>query len=160
MEKTVWSNRVYVHALCMGCPLLAACSASSAWGRFDEKIGGKQIMKKNGYLERRKIRDEVMQDAIRQTYQQYMTDTLILTLNDPEVMGKDVFGYVRLKRVLDAWGKKYDQFFDALTKNPEADYARAKMDAAMKAIVGNNQDFIPFEQRYQWLPEIRYDGKR
>lgn len=106
--------------------------------------------KRNGYLERRKIRDEVMQDAIRQTYQQYMTDMLILTLNDPEVMGKDVFG----------WGKKYDQFFDALTKNPEADYARAKMDAAMKAIVGNNQDFIPFEQRYQWLPEIRYDGKR
>ena len=101
-----------------------------------------------------------MQDAIRQTYQQYMTDTLIPTLNDPEVMGKDVFGYVRLKRVLDAWGKKYDQFFDALTKNPEADYARAKMDAAMKAIVWNNQDFIPFEQRYQWLPEIRYDGKR
>lgn len=26
--------------------------------------------KRNGYLERRKIRDEVMQDAIRQTYQQ------------------------------------------------------------------------------------------
>lgn len=38
--------------------------------------------KRNGYLERRKIRDEVMQDAIRQTYQQYMTDMLILTLND------------------------------------------------------------------------------
>ena len=31
-----------------------------------------------------------MQDAIRQTYQQYMTDMLILTLNDPEVMGKDL----------------------------------------------------------------------
>lgn len=62
--------------------------------------------KRNGYLERRKIRDEVMQDAIRQTYQQYMTDMLILTLNDPEVMGKDVFGYVRLKRVLDAWGEE------------------------------------------------------
>ena len=117
-------------------------------------------MGKNGYLEKRKVRDTVMQDAIRQTYQQYMTDTLILTLNDPEVMGKDVFGYIRLKRVLDAWGKYYDKYFDALTKNPEADYARAKMEAAMKAIVGNNQDFIPFEQRYQWLPEIRYDGKR
>lgn len=117
-------------------------------------------MGKNGYLERRKARDEVMQDAIRQTYQQYMTDTLILTLNDPEVMGKDVFGHARLKRVLDAWGKKYDQFFDALTKNPEADYARAKMDAAMKAIVGDHQDFIPFEQRYEWLPEIRYDKRR
>ena len=85
-------------------------------------------MGKNGYLARRKVRDDVMQDAIKQTYMQYMTDMLILTLNDPEVMGKDVFGYKRLKKVLDAWGRYYDQFFDALTKNPEADYAREKMD--------------------------------
>lgn len=116
-------------------------------------------MGKNGYLERRKARDTVMQDAIRQTYQQYMTDMLILTLNYPEVMGKDVFGYKRLKRVLDAWGKKYDQYFDALTKKPEADYAREKIDAAMKLICGDSQDFIPFEQRYEWLPEIRYDRR-
>ena len=59
-------------------------------------------MGKNGYLDRRKVRDDVMQDAIKQTYMQYMTDMLILTLNDPEVMGKDVFGYKRLKKVLDA----------------------------------------------------------
>lgn len=89
-------------------------------------------MGKNGYLERRKVRDTVMQDAIRQTYQQYMTDMLILTLNDPEVMGKDVFGYKRLKKVLDAWGKNYDKYFDALTKKPEADYARAKIDSAIR----------------------------
>ena len=116
-------------------------------------------MGKNGYLERRKVRDTVMQVAIRQTYQQYMTDMLILTLNDPEVMGKDVFGYKRLKKVLDAWGKNYDKYFDALTKKPEADYARAKIDAAMKLICGDSQDFIPFEQRYEWLPEIRYDRR-
>ena len=116
-------------------------------------------MGKNGYLERRKVRDTVMQDAIRQTYQQYMTDMLILTLNDLEVMGKDVFGYKRLKKVLDAWGKNYDKYFDALTKKPEADYARAKIDAAMKLICGDSQDFIPFEQRYEWLPEIRYDRR-
>ena len=117
-------------------------------------------MGKNGYLERRKVRDTVFHDAIRQTYQQYMTDTLILTLNDPEVMGKDVFGYKRLKKILDAWGKKYDLYFDALTKKAEADYSRAKMDAAMKLICGDSQDFIPFERRYEWLPEIRYDIRR
>lgn len=116
-------------------------------------------MGKNGYLERRKVRDTVMQDAIRQTYQQYMTDMLILTLNDPDVMGKDVFGYKRLKKVLDAWGKYYDKYFDALTKKPEADYARAKMDQRMKQICGGNQDFIPFEKRYDWLPEITYGKK-
>ena len=31
-------------------------------------------MAKNGYLARRKVRDGVLQDATRQTYQQYMTD--------------------------------------------------------------------------------------
>ena len=117
-------------------------------------------MAKNGYLARQKVRDGVLQDATRQTYQQYMTDTLILTLNDPEVMGKDVFGYKRLKKVLEAWGKCYDKYFDALTKNPEADYAREKMDRLMKQICGDSGDFVPFEERYEWLPEITYGQKK
>lgn len=116
------------------------------------------MAKKNDYLARQKARDRVLQDATRQTYQQYMTDTLILTLNDPDVMGKDVFGYGRLMKVLDAWGKKYDQYFDALTKNPEADYAREKMDRCMKVITGEER-FIPFEKRYDWLPDIDYEKK-
>ena len=117
-------------------------------------------MAKNGYLARRKVRDGVLQDATRQTYQQYMTDTLILTLNDPEVMGKDVFGYKRLKKVLEAWGKCYDKYFDALTKNPEADYAREKMDRLMRQICGDSGDFVPFEKRYEWMPEITYGQKK
>lgn len=117
-------------------------------------------MGKNGYLDRRKARDTVLQDATRQTFVQYMTDTLILTLNDPEVMGKDVFGYRRLKKVLDAWGRYYDQFFDALTKKPEADYAREKMDRLMRQICGDSGDFFPFEERYEWLPEISYGKKK
>lgn len=117
-------------------------------------------MAKNGYLARRKVRDGVLQDATRQTYQQYMTDTLILTLNDPEVMGKDVFGYKRLKKVLEAWGKCYDQYNDALTKNPEADYAREKMDRLMRQICGDSGDFVPFEKRYEWMPEITYGQKK
>ena len=76
--------------------------------------------KKNDYLAKRKQEHRLLQEATRQTFVQYMTDTLILTLNDPEVMGKDVFGYVRLKKVLDAWGRYCDLFFDALTKNDEA----------------------------------------
>lgn len=111
-------------------------------------------MRQSGYLKRRKARDSVMEDAIRQTYEQYMTDMLILTLNDPEIMGKDTFGYQRLKKVLDGWGKKYDLYFDALTKKPGADYAREKLDEAMKHIAGDSGDFFPFQERYHWLPEI------
>ena len=116
--------------------------------------------RKNDYLDRQRTRDRVLQDATRQTFQQYMTDTLILTLNDSDVMGQDVFGYERLKKVLDAWGKYYDYYFAALTKAPDADYAREKMDREMKRIIGDRGDFIPFEKRYEWLPEISYGPKK
>lgn len=109
---------------------------------------------KNDLIHPRKNRDRELQQATRQTYEQFMTDTLIMTLNDPEVMGKDVFDHKQLKKILAAWGKKYDQFFDALTLNPEADYAREKMDRIMKQICGDSDDFVPFEKRYEWLPEI------
>ena len=118
------------------------------------------MKKKNDYLVRQEVKKRTLQDATRQTFVQYMTDTLMFTLNDPEVMGKDVFGYERLKKVLEAWGRYYDDFFDALTKNPEADYAREKMDAAMKRICGKSGDFVPFEKRYEWLPEITYGMKK
>ena len=48
----------------------------------------------------------------------------------------------------------------SVNERDELYVCRTKMDAAMKAIVGDHQDFIPFEQRYEWLPEIRYDKRR
>ena len=57
------------------------------------------MAKQSGLLKRqkeeRKVRDRLLQDATRQTFVQYMTDTLMCVLNDPDVMGKDVFGYAR-----------------------------------------------------------------
>ena len=107
------------------------------------------MAKQSGLLKRQKEeqkkRERVLQDATRQTFVQYMTDTLLFTLNDPEVMGKDVFGYARLKKVLDAWGAKYDLYFDALTLKDEADYFRQKMDDALRRIVPEGEEFFPFE---------------
>lgn len=118
------------------------------------------MAKQSGMLKRQKeeqkARDRVLQDATRQTFVQYMTDTLLFTLNDPEVMGKDVFGYARLKKILDAWGAKYDLYFEALTLADEADYYRQKMDDALRRIVPEGEEFFPFEERYQWLPLITY----
>lgn len=99
------------------------------------------------------------EQAYKQTYQQYMTDMFIIALNDPAVMGKDVLGYKRLMRVLLAVEANYDRFFDALTKNAEADYARVKMDAIMQNICPPEK-FIPFEKRYEWLPEITYEPRK
>lgn len=66
---------------------------------------------------------------------------------------------LRLMRVLLAVEANYDRFFDALTKNAEADYARVKMDAIMQNICPPEK-FIPFEKRYEWLPEITYEPRK
>lgn len=62
-------------------------------------------MGKNGYLQRQRNTVNVYRQAEKETYIQFMTDTLILTLNDPAVMGKDVFGEKRIRRVVEAWGQ-------------------------------------------------------
>lgn len=114
--------------------------------------------KRNGYLDRKAQRDIVMQEATRQTYVQYMTDILVMTLNDPAVMGKDVFGKTRITKVLKECGKKYDTYHAALEKGGESDYFRVKIDEAIKRIIGES-DFVPFDQRYEWLAKISYDKK-
>ena len=106
-------------------------------------------MGKNGYLERRKVRDTVMQDAIRQTYQQYMTDMLILTLNDPEVMGKDVLGEARIKKVVEAASANYDLYHRALEKHVEAGYTQDKLDERLRKIF--KEKLVPFNLRYPWV---------
>ena len=45
-------------------------------------------MGKNGYLQRQRNTVNVYRQAEKETYIQFMTDTLILTLNDPAVMGR------------------------------------------------------------------------
>ena len=67
-------------------------------------------MGKNGYLQRQRNTVNVYRQAEKETYIQFMTDTLILTLNDPAVMGKDVFGEKRIRRVVEAWGKVFDKY--------------------------------------------------
>ena len=112
-------------------------------------------MGKNGYLARQKTVIDVYRQAEKQTYIQFMTDTLMLTLNDPKVMGKDVFGKERIKKLVAAWGKTFDKFHGALEKGDEADYYQEKMDVLLKRILGGD-DFHPFSERYDWIKQQKY----
>lgn len=114
------------------------------------KRNGAVIPKKtNGYIKRRDARVNVYREAEQDTTVQYMTDMLILTLNDPDVMGKDVFGKKRLARVIKAWGEKWDLFHGALEIGDERDYYQEKLDQALRRILGD--DLVPFPERYDWL---------
>ena len=110
----------------------------------------------NALLARQQAKEKVLQQATAETYQQFMADTLMLTLNDPEVMGKDTFGYERLKKVAEGWSRYMDQFHPALTGSPDADYLQIKLDEGIRRIMRGSKDFLPFEQRYNWIPKVEY----
>lgn len=77
-------------------------------------------MKQSAYLiQQRETRRRLVQAAERVT-QQLMLDTLQVTLH--QEFG---FGYDRIKRLTDAWGKTYNQFHDALDGGTEADGGHA-----------------------------------
>ncbi len=89
---------------------------------------------------------------------QFNNDLMFLVLNDPEYMGKDVFGAKRLQKLHEAAEEAGNYFADMLdARKPEADVLRAKMDKRLKQILGDK--FVPFEVRYDTLTEVRY-GKR
>lgn len=111
-------------------------------------------MGKNGYLDRQRAAIGAYRQAEKETYIQYMTDTLILTLNDPHTMGKDVFGEQRIKKIISAWGEMFDTYHGALEKGDEADYFQERLDQRLKGVAG--EDFHPFSERYEWVKRQIY----
>ena len=113
----------------------------------------------SGLLKRQKARDQVIQEATQDTIKQFMIDMMCLTLNDPEYVKKDVFGYDRLMKVCEGVLKNYDTYKIALIKHDEADYARDKLDEQLLRIAKDPKRITKFEQRYPWIYKIFYGKK-
>ena len=107
------------------------------------------MSRKNALLERQADFRRAIQDATKETYAQYLTDTLVLTLSDYG------WGEQRIRKLLADWGATYDEYFDAMRTVPETDYYRAKMDERIAAICRSG-NWQKFEDRYKYLPEMRY----
>ena len=116
-------------------------------------------MGKNGYLQRQKNTVDVYRQAEKDTYIQYMIDMFMVTLNDPEVMGRDVFGKDRIVRVVHAVEENFSRFELALTKADEADYYQEKLDQRLAKILGK-EELVPFPKRYEWIKIPGYGPKR
>lgn len=110
------------------------------------------MARKNAFIQKQQNRVDAYRQAEKDTTIQFMTDTLVLTLNDPKVMGKDVFGKKRLKKVIEAWGKNYDKYHGALEKGDDADYYQIKLDQSLEAIFG--EEIHRFGERYHWLKDF------
>lgn len=115
-------------------------------------------MARNGYLERRQEEIDAWMIAQKHTTIQYMVDTFMVVLHDPDIMGKDTFGKERIKKVVKAWMETYNIFHEAMEKTPEADYWQEKLDGKLRDILGD--ELVPFAERYEWLKKTQYGGKK
>ncbi len=75
-------------------------------------------------------------------------DALTMVLNDKEIMGKDVFGMQRLKKINAALNKKITEMLPAMSGAVNASYLRSQVDRELEKICG--EDFAPWEERYDY----------
>ena len=87
------------------------------------------------------------------TAQQFF-DLLCVVLNDPDIMGKDVFGADRLKKLHEALKETEKQFEVAWLNQTESDYYQEKLDARLRKIFG---EIDPFKKRYPLMKEWNYN---
>ena len=110
--------------------------------------------KPNAFLaQQQALRQKCFEVACDTTAQQFF-DFLCIVLNDPEIMGKDVFGAGRLHKVHEALKAVDKQYNEAFVNSQESDYYQEKMDARLREIFG---EIDPFKKRYPYLKEWNYN---
>ena len=109
-------------------------------------------MSKNAYLQKRNLEREAWMHLAERVTEQFMTDTLQMTLH--QHYG---FGYDRIMELTEHWREMLQEYRPALhSKNAEADVLQEHMDRAMLQILRGKAELIPFEERYPELKKVRY----
>lgn len=108
----------------------------------------------NGYLDKLEAAMRAGFEAGLKSGRQQIIDMMSLTLNDPEIMGKDVFGKDRLVKVVKGIDDYIDKYQPAWEKSAETDYYQEKLDSAIAGIYGENID--RFYDRYKYAPKYDY----
>lgn len=99
------------------------------------------------------LRQQAFEAACDMTAQQFF-DYMCIVLNDPEIMGKDVFGAKRLLKIHAAMKKLDKEYSEAWVNSQESDYYQEKLDGRLKSIFG---EIDPFNVRYPYLKQWNYN---
>ena len=114
------------------------------------------MAKQNDYLAKQNALMQTCFEAGCELATQQIFDMLCLVLNDPQIMGKNVYGAQRLKKIHDALTAREAIYHDAWTHTEESDYLQEKLDAALREIFG---EIEPFNERYPYMKEWNYFKK-
>lgn len=112
----------------------------------------------NGYLEKRAAKEAVLINASQRITQQLCMDTAQIALHE---MG---WGYDRILKFSILWGELYNHYFGALERpankmEDERDVYRHHLDEALRDILKDKQELIPFLERYPDAGLVTYDKK-
>lgn len=116
-----------------------------------KKKRGSSARGRNAYAKELKARKELRTEIIQDWTAQLALDTIILVLNDPEYMGRDVFGAKRLEKVCEGFYARWPDHLLALTDHDESEYWRTKIDQAFARIFG--PEYMHWQDRYPYWDE-------
>lgn len=115
------------------------------------------MAKQSGYLKRILAEKSATMNSTETIIKQFMIDTLQITMNQ-----REGYGYDRIMRLMEEWEQKRKEYSPALNprKDSEADVAQEHMDRAIKQIIKDRVEIIPFKDRYPNLREVTYDKRK
>lgn len=102
--------------------------------------------KNNAYLAKKKELQDARDLLVRMDTEQLMSDAFMLTLSDPNYMGKDVFGEKRLNTIAEGISHYYHELIIGLTNRPEASYVRHWRNERLKKVCKDS--FQPWDECY------------
>ena len=115
-------------------------------------------MSKNGYLEKKAVREQTLLDIGVQCGKQQIVDYIACVLRNPKYVGKDIFGRDRLDMVmvgLEEYDKKYS---GAYTTDKEADVKQEHLDDELREAYGD--ELVPFAERQPYVIQMNYNKAR
>jgi len=108
----------------------------------------------DNYITRQQKKEDLIAQAAFDSGFQAACDLLVPTLRDPEVVGSDIHGFMRIHRIYKGLRKHYNIYKDAWTTRKEADVAQEHLDAIIRPVAGEH--FEPFEQRHPYIKQPSY----
>ena len=106
----------------------------------------------NAYLQKRELERRVWIETAQRTTEQFLADTLQITLHQ-----KREWGYDRIIELCKDWQETIKEYSPCTNaSDPECDVYREHMDRVLRQIIGKKQEFTPWEERYPELRKVKY----
>lgn len=115
-------------------------------------------MSRNGYLQRQAQTQQAWLDVGEEMGMQKMWDYVQLALRDPEVMGKDILGKERIRKIYAKLTEIANEYHTAFTADPEADYWQDALDRHLREVWGD--ELQTFYERYPYVKKFDYSRTR